>query len=143
MRLQRTRDGQLRLGVTIQHVDKLILLDGRDQTSTTFRIAREELTGDYATNTRFAECFEMQTVKFIGGRLVLEDGDAAGIGAHDDVVCEPPLLARFSSRQRVLDTLFHRPRRDALTLCRFQNITKLQRQKKKGQRNRGGEGTYL
>lgn len=78
----------------------------------------------------------MQPVELVGGGLVLEDSDATRVGADDDVVCAPSLLARFSSQQRVLDTFFfsHRPRRDALTLCRFQNITKLQRQKKKRER---------
>lgn len=44
-------------------------------------------------------------MELVGGGLILEDRDASRIRTDDDIVCEPPLLAQFSS-QHVLCTLF-------------------------------------
>jgi hypothetical protein len=79
VRFEWRRDGQFGLGISVQDVDQLILLDRGDQTSSSFGISGEILAGNDPTNARLAECLEVKTGESVLGRDVFDDRYATGI----------------------------------------------------------------
>lgn len=72
--------------VTIEDIDELLLLTGSDHDSTALGVYRNVLAGDDAAAARLAEGLLVDLVEGILLLVVLEDDDAAGVGANDDIV---------------------------------------------------------
>jgi hypothetical protein len=86
MSLKRRGDCKLRLGVTVENIDQLVLLHGSDQTRTSFGIHSKILTWDNPANTRLSKCFQVDAVKTVLRRNIFNDCDTPGVGADDNVI---------------------------------------------------------
>lgn len=86
VRLERRRDGEARGGVTVEDVDELLLLEGGDAEGAALGVDGEELAGDDAAAAGLAEGLLVDLVEAVAVGGVLEDDEAAGVGADDEVV---------------------------------------------------------
>lgn len=98
VRLEGGRDGEAGGGVTVEHVDELLLLEGGDAERSAFGIDGEELAGHDAAATRLAEGLLVDLVEAVAVGGVLEDDEAAGVGADDEVVLGGPREAELGER---------------------------------------------
>lgn len=84
--LERGGNGEAGGGITVEDVDELLLLAGGDHDGSALGIDGEVLAGDNAAAAGLAEGLLVDLVEAVLVLLVLEDDDAAGVGADDDVV---------------------------------------------------------
>lgn len=106
MGLEGRRDGEAGGSVAVEDVDELLLLAGADHDSTALGVDSEVLAGDDAAAARLAEGLLVDLVEGVLLLVVLEDDNAAGVGAHDDVVllgAGEPELGKGSDGAKDLD----------------------------------------
>lgn len=84
--LERGRDGEARGGVAVEDVDELLLLERGDAERAALGVDGEELAGYDAAAARLAEGLLVDLVEAVAVGGVLEDDEAARIGADDEVV---------------------------------------------------------
>lgn len=84
--LERGRDGEARGGVAVEYVDELLLLERGDTERAALGVDGEELAGDDAAASRLAEGLLVDLVEAVAVGGVLEDDEAARVGADDEVV---------------------------------------------------------
>ena len=86
VRLERGRDGEARGGVAVEDVDELMLLERGDAERAALGVDGEQLAGDDAAAAGLAESLLMDLVEAVAVGGVLEDDEAARVGADDEVV---------------------------------------------------------
>ena len=74
------------LRVSVENIDELLLLDGRDHDGATLGIDGQVLARHDSTTSGLAEGLHVHALEQVLGRIVLEDVDPAGVGTDDDVV---------------------------------------------------------
>ena len=74
------------LRVSVENIDELLLLDGRDHDGATLGIDGQVLARHDSTTSGLAEGLHVHALEQVLGRIVLEDDDPAGVGTDDDVV---------------------------------------------------------
>lgn len=93
--LERGGNGEAGSGITVEDIDELLLLTGSDHDGSALGIDGEVLSRDYTATAGLAEGLLVDLVEAVLVLLVLEDNDAAGVGADNDVVllgsCESEL----------------------------------------------------
>lgn len=83
---ERGRDGEAGNGVAIENVHELLFLASSDHNSAALGVDGEILARNDAAAARLPEGLLVDFIEAVAVLAVLEDDDAAGIGADDDVV---------------------------------------------------------
>lgn len=98
VRLERGGDGEAGGGVAVEDVDELLLLEGGDAERAALGVDGEELAGHDAAAAGLAEGLLVDLVEAVAVGGVLEDDEAAGVGADDEVVLGGPGEAELGER---------------------------------------------
>mmetsp|Transcript_36615 Transcript_36615/g.44736 ORF Transcript_36615/g.44736 Transcript_36615/m.44736 type:complete len:215 (-) Transcript_36615:25-669(-) len=84
--LQGTRNSQLVIGVAIQNIDKLLLLDCANHDGATFRVSSQILARYDPANSGLAESLLVDLDEAVRVVVKLKNNDSAGVGADDHEV---------------------------------------------------------
>ena len=75
--LERRGYGEFGLGVAVENINELILLNRGDEACSALGICSKVLTWDDTAYARLPKCLQVDTREAVFGRKVLDDSDAA------------------------------------------------------------------